>query len=741
MLTMPILEKTLRWIALAGVFALPFISLFVASSLFFPYITGKNFAFRIIVEVSAAAWLALALVNPAYRPRRSWVLGALALFVLVIGVADVFGAYAFKSLWSNYERMDGWVTLAHLLAYTVVAASMLHTEKLWRWLWWTTLGISAYVSLYGLLQVAGKVALGQGGVSGLSGRIDATFGNPIYMAVYMLFHIFIAAMLWAQQWVERGPGRRLYISVAYGSVIVLDTIALLLTGTRGTILGLVGGALVAAVLTLILASNSRSAWRASATMVVGLVVLVGGFLLVKDQAWVQKVGFLQRMATISLEDNTTKARFINWSMAWKGVQERPILGWGQENYALVFDKYYDPRMYAQEPWFDRVHNIVFDWLVAGGFVGFFAYLFIFLAALWVLWRSGGFTIAERSLLTGLLAGYFVHNFFVFDNVTSYILFGTVLAFISHRSAKAREAAPLYGGRDMTREYLHYAAVICAIVLLFIAWSVNQKPLTANRLLLSSINPQADASQKLASVKQSIELGTLGMQEAREQLAQMASQAASSNIPDDLKRQYFEYAISEMQKQAEMSPLDARFPLFIGTVYAAYGMHDEAGESYKHALELSPQKQSIIFLLGENATTRGDNAAALSYYKQAYELDTTFNTAAILYASTLIRNGQTAEAEQLIAPYVESGEAADSRLLSAYRAKNLLVRAIPIWEANVRANPDDAQRYFTLAAIHYLVGNPVKAIEILEEAKRRIPGIAAQADPVIEQIRSGTAEVL
>jgi len=738
---MTILEKTLRWIALGGIFALPFVGLLVTSSLFFPYITGKNFAFRIIVEVITAAWLALAIVNPSYRPRRSLLLGALALFVLIIGVADVFGAYAFKSLWSNYERMDGWVTIAHLLAYTIVASAMLQSEKLWRWLLWTTLGVSAYLSLYGLLQVTGKVALGLGGVTGLSGRIDGTFGNPIYFAVYMLFHVFIAAMLWAQQWVEKGPGKRLYISAAYASIIALDTVALFLTGTRGTMLGIIGGTLLSALLMLIFARKSRNVWRASAAVVFGIFALTGVFFMVKDQAWVQKVGFLNRLASISLSDQTTESRFVNWSMAWEGVKERPILGWGQENYALVFDKYYDPRMYKQEPWFDRVHNIVFDWLVAGGFLGLIAYLSIFVVALWTLWRSGGFTIAERSLLTGLLAGYFCHNFFVFDNVTSYILFGTILAFIAYRSSKASDAPAILASRSLSQNALPYAAVLCAIALLFVAWSVNQKPLAANRLMLNALNPQSDASMKLDFLRQSIELGTYGMQEAREQLSQMAATASgSSGVSEDVQKAYFELAITEMEKQAEMSPLDARFPLFLGVVYSAFGQYDNARIAYEKALELSPKKQSIMYLLGENAGVRGDSAAAISYYKQAYELETSNREAAMQYAAALILAGQAAAAEALLAPYIESGSAADPRILSAYRAKNQMLRAIPIWEASIRVNPEDAQGYFTLAAIHYLSGNSAKAIAVLEDAKRKLPGIAVQADPVIEQIRAGTAVV-
>jgi len=53
------LESALRFVAIGAVFLIPVVPLIVANSLFFPFITGKNFAFRILVEVMAAAWLAL----------------------------------------------------------------------------------------------------------------------------------------------------------------------------------------------------------------------------------------------------------------------------------------------------------------------------------------------------------------------------------------------------------------------------------------------------------------------------------------------------------------------------------------------------------------------------------------------------------------------------------------------------------------------------------------------------------
>ena len=721
---------------LAGIFALPFICLLVTTSLFFPYITCKNFAFRIIVEVITAAWLALALVNPAYRPRRSWVLGTLSIFVVLIAISDAQGANVFKSFLSNFERMDGWITIAHLLLYTVVAASMMQTENMWKRLFWTSLGVSVFLSVVGLLQVAGFVAIGQGSGSGLSARIDATFGNPIYLAVYMLFHIFLAAMLWAQSWASRSAGDRLAPSISYGTIIALDTLMLLLTGTRGTTLGLIGGAVLALLIYALVRGSMRT--RGIAIVAVCAVVVLGGMLkLGKDTSFVKSVGFLNRLASISLTDSTISSRFINMSIAWQGVKERPIFGWGQENYAIVFDKYYDPRMYGQEQWFDRVHDIIFDWWIAGGTLGLLAYLSIFAALLIALWRSGGFTVAERSILTGLLAGYFAHNLTVFDNVTSYILFGTLLAYVVYRSTSARKSELVYTAAVFPRSALPYVTLVTALAVWGVAWFVNQPALAQNRALISAITPHNDVALNLQYFKDAIAYQSFGTQEAREQLSQITAQMARSSVPTDMKQRFFDLAVSEMRAQAEVSPLDARFPLFLGTVYGAYGAYKEADASLQKAHELSPDKQSIYYALGQNAWAQGNNAQALEYFKTAYELETGNTDAHIYYVTAAIRAGEDVLAAQAVLSLSASGLAADQRILAAYVARGQIAKAIPLWEARVKVAPDDAQAYFTLAAIYYQNGQPAQAIAALERAKKAIPSVATQADPLIEQIRNGT----
>src|SRR5690606_20701095 len=62
------MKDLLRWLVYGSVFAVPFVLLYVSSFMFFPYITGKNFAFRMLVEVAFASWFLLAMIDKAWRP-------------------------------------------------------------------------------------------------------------------------------------------------------------------------------------------------------------------------------------------------------------------------------------------------------------------------------------------------------------------------------------------------------------------------------------------------------------------------------------------------------------------------------------------------------------------------------------------------------------------------------------------------------------------------------------------------
>jgi len=51
------MKDVLKMVVFAGLFAVPFLTLYVESDYFFPFITGKNFWFRIIIDVVFASWI------------------------------------------------------------------------------------------------------------------------------------------------------------------------------------------------------------------------------------------------------------------------------------------------------------------------------------------------------------------------------------------------------------------------------------------------------------------------------------------------------------------------------------------------------------------------------------------------------------------------------------------------------------------------------------------------------------
>jgi tetratricopeptide (TPR) repeat protein/O-antigen ligase len=720
------LEKFLRGVVLAGVFALPFIALYVANSMFFPFITGKNFAFRIITEIVAGAWLALAFIRSEYRPRSSWLLWAFAAFVAIIGIADIFGVYPMKSIWSNYERMEGWVTLAHLFAYFLVTVSILNTEKLWRAWWYTSLGVSVLVGFIGVFQFFGFTGINQG-----STRLDARLGNATYAAVYMLFHVFIAALFIARLWADKAKDKGFYTWLL-ASIIFLDSFVLFFSGTRGAILGLLGGALLSAIILIILAPRSRVAWRAG-TAIVGFLVLAGGFWLVKDQAWVRNIEPLHRIATLN-NDGITIARVLNAQMAWEGFKERPILGWGQENYAVVFDKNYLPAMYAQEQWFDRTHNIVFDWLIAGGILGLLAYLSLHFFALLMVWRSGAFAPYEKALITGFFAAYFFYLIFTFDNIMSYILFVSLLAYITVRAQSVKPQERAAG--PVEPKYLPVVAVAVLIGTWGIGWYTNASMISANHLLIQAIQPQPQGAERnLDLFQEALAKPRAGHQEIREQLAQAAMSAAGTEgISNDVKQRFVSLAVSEMDAQSGDSPLAARPPFFLGVLLNRIGAYPEAKTVLEKAQSLSPNKQGIMFERGFNAEARGATDEALAIFKEAHDLAPASHEATINYATALLRAGKDEEADEIFRPLVEKGETVDQRIAAAYAGRGRYDKIIEIWTRYIEANPTVIEARFVLAGAYYSAGNSARAVEVLEEAKRDIPSAAAQVDALIQQVR-------
>ena len=652
---------------------MPLVVFVVSNSTFFPFIAPKNLVFRSLVEATFIAWVALAAIEIRWRPRASIILAAVVAFVAVVALADTLGVNPTKSIWSNFERMEGLVTLLHLLAYTVVAASMFSQKQVSLWFWRASLGVASIVSLHAIIQfiTTGKQ------------RLDATLGNPIYLAVFALFHIFIALILLAR----RNASTR--ERVLYSLVLPLLFWVLFMTATRGAILGVLGGLLLAGIgIIFTLRRNTKIQFVAGA-LVAFILIGMGSFFLARESAFVQENTVLKRFASISLTEGTVFARTIVWSMAWEGVKERPVLGWGQENFSIVFNKYYDPRMYAQEPWFDRTHNIIFDWLIAAGVLGLLAYISIFLALLWMIYKTKNFTVVQKWFLLGLLAAYSFHNLTVFDQVTSYILFFSLVAWIIAATQDVPKKILWFSKKTLTARWWVLAVVVLVASILVV--TLNQKVWQANTFLLGGLRDVSRARQagESGDTKTGNALATIGLekiilsaqmhptatQEAHELLAQTARQYASAPwVSDSLRQRWFDASVQGLEFEISRTNGEARFYVFLANLYSSFNQLELEKKALLQAQEISPNKQAILIELAANALRRGKDADARALLKQAYELEKSYPTAGVLYAIRLIEEKDTATFDDIFSGSLYIGN--DSRILSVLIIMVLMLVPFP-----------------------------------------------------------------
>ena len=725
------MKDFLKAVVYGSIFAIPFITLIVANDLFFPFITGKNYTFRVLVGIMFFAWIIVALLDARYRPRWSWVVGGFGILLLVMFAANLTGAHPPTSFWSNYERMDGYVTLVHMFLYVLVAGTMLRTQKQWTWFWYTSLAVATAVALHGLGQSLGLI---EGGGS----RVDSRLGNAAYMAIYMLFHIFLAFYLFVRdsRWVPR---------VLFALAALLFVYVLLQTGTRGTAIGLAVGVGVMTLYIAIFAARFPQfrAYAIGATAI--FVLVVGGFLAARNTELVQDNRTLSRIANINLQEDL-EVRMTIWNVAWQGVQERPVLGWGQENFNFVFNQYYDPFLYDQEQWFDRVHNIFLDWLIAGGVLGLLAYLLLFGSAVYYVVRytsrredeKDGFTVLEQGVLVGLLASYLTHNFVVFDNIVSYLFFASVLAMIHSRVA--REIPALSSWRVPKDVVKQMVAPVVLVVAAGTIYYVNVPSLQAASYILNAMRSEDVNERREWFVEAFERAGSVGQQEVAEQMTQAALRVAqATQLPESARQSFVAQTELVMQQVDADKPGDARIAVFKGSFYRGVGALDEAQEAFAQSRELSPKKQSVIMQQGVTELQLQNLDAALEFFAEAFTLDERNDQARQFKVATLYRLEELEDARSLFAAGDDSFRRDFARdqfaLQSVAQAEDYETLA-KLYELRVEQDSSDTQAWTSWAVSELEQGDTAAAISVLEQAGEAIPEFAEAAACYASNIAAG-----
>ena len=469
-----LLEKVLLygiWTGFVLILLTPFV---VTPHTIFPYVVGKALYSRVIIEIVFGCWTLLAFLRPDCRPPRSRLLILFAMLLGVTTLAAFYGVSVRRSFWSSYERMQGVVDLTHWFLFTVVLASVVRTVRNWRILLNLNLGVSLMMAL---LSIGQKYYFSDAPflIWDIPSRVGTTLGNSIYLGMYLMVNVIVAMGFLAQSFIpvatpatsppseskgERRRKRNLTSPPAvkqaslmlqsrrifWGSIVLIGLWAFGLTGSRGALAGLVTAVGFLGVMSIVF-GNARIARVAAVglTSLLGVALLLTLFLFFRPSLFPPDTMF---SSPFSNHPESVRERLAGWQVGLKGFVDKPVLGWGPENYLVIFGRHADG-LSGHAPVFDNAHSKLVEELTTKGLLGLLSYLSIWTSTFWVVARAaGGTDFRERipPLFVGAaLAGHFIQNQFATYSSTGSLQYVLLLAFVTNLE---REAVP--AGRRWAR---------------------------------------------------------------------------------------------------------------------------------------------------------------------------------------------------------------------------------------------------------------------------------------------------
>lgn len=423
-----------------------------------PYMFGKVVFSRSIVEIALILFLIYFFLNyqrvfGEIRAKfkiffKNPLFIFTGLFIVLLAVSTIFAVDSYRAFWGTIDRGEGFFGILHFFVLMMIGL-FLFKKKDWLNFFKIYLVSGLVLIFYAFLQFL-QIYDFPFAIPFHDPRPYSFIGNPAFLATHMLFLIIFAITIIYEtlQKKELAAPKNIFLRLwrfnfwRYFSLlmILLSVLVIFLTGTRGAILGFGAGLLF---LLFYLTIKRKGLWRwLSIGFLIFLVIFSGIFWFTRHQTIWQKIpGFnrLAQTAILNVNDPSTQTRLITWQLSLKAFKEKPLFGWGPENYLVAYEKYYNPdfALYG-ETWLDRAHNKIFDLLVMQGLFGLLAYLGIFVGAFYLLLKK---RIPGKAFIMAVLLAYFVQNLLIFDQLNSDIVFFIVLGFLIYSATPGLDSEP------------------------------------------------------------------------------------------------------------------------------------------------------------------------------------------------------------------------------------------------------------------------------------------------------------
>lgn len=594
------------------------------SSFIFPFVVPKILLFRSLALLASLGYLLLLFgAWQDYKPKLTPVNIAVGVFFLSFAISTFVGVDWYRSMWDNHERMLGLFTISHFLLYYLAVTSVVRGWKDWKWFLRIFLLAGCLVMILGVAQkIDPEFLLNHG-----SNRVSATLGNAIYFSGYGFFLFFVGLLLFLK---EKSKIWKCYATIGG----VLGFLGVFWGGTRGTLVGLMVSFFVLFLCYLVALREHKKTKIIIVSFGIVCAMVFCGLIAFRHSNFVSRIPVVGQLFTLNKSDlltGTIGTRLFAWSIAVDGWKERPVFGWGPNNYYYAFNKYYNPKFLEHgwgETWFDNAHSAIMNTLSVQGIFGFLSYVGVFFVPIYALWRGYKRHAVDAHVLAigaAFLAGHFVHNIFVFENPTSYLYFFFFLAFINQLSEKRAEDAIKKEGYSFS---FGLAIILSLVVILFI-YVTDVNPARANVATLNAIrNLYSGPALGVAAYDKAIAIPSPHVDDIRNDFSRTTTEIISILIrnkkTNDVKM-LFEKAFSELQKNRSLHPLDIRVNL--QQAQLALTMAQETGDvklflaaesALEEALSYSPRRQQIQYMLSMVKLQLGKNGEAISILQSSID---------------------------------------------------------------------------------------------------------------------------
>jgi len=431
-------------------FASLLIPLFFFPAYHLPFGGAKTVVFYVLVEITFPFFLCLFL---SHVDRKLWfrhpTILLLGSFLLVMFLSAFLGEDLLNSLFGNGQRLTGvWFTF-HLVLYSfyLMLFFAMYPARKQRFIQ-GVIWVATICAAYGVLEGWGWLPSATA-----SARATSVFGNPIYFASYLVIPFFLS--LW-QFGVSAGRKKIAFLGAAFvlfGAVIA--------TGTRGALLGIICGLLLFALFRFM----EHPLERKKIALSVGGLLLLGLLLFVGISTTAKSFSIAERLTTFA-DDNVT-TRLTYWGIALRGFVDYPLLGTGPENYFVVSDPAFVSEKYhvVEGLWSDKPHNYLLEMLVTNGVIGFGVFIALLVVVVKVLWKEED-RLLSRMMIAGL-AAYLVQSLFIFETISASLMFILLIALpVSVRLRQSPEQS-LRMSLGVSG-----AAILSLLALLFIVWPIH-----------------------------------------------------------------------------------------------------------------------------------------------------------------------------------------------------------------------------------------------------------------------------